>query len=498
MSLFVFPLLVGWAMYVVVLSSTYFLTLTPRHRVESAWLILIGLGWCTAVWRSRGVTVEQGTPGGVPHLKLTALGLVTLSFFLYRSTLSLGLLSDDFVLLERAAQGQVFGGWQFFRPLPLMVWWVADRLVSEPWLLHAVNIILHGVNASLVAAIARLWGLSNGAVTAAGLLFVCFPAVEPVAWASGIQDVLLTTCCLGFVITCSLRTRLRAEVLLSTTALLAALGAKETAVVAPLLAVTAWFGRRKQWNPLPISVAAAVAGSYAMWRISGVSSGYDTATFSRYFVKELLSRLYGSLALPFTAAELLRIPMLGIATTCLLSILILAAIRQSGSNARVTELVTRCAVWGLVAVLPVWSMFYVSEDLQGSRYLYLPACGWSILLAALFFQREGRGPRVAGITVTAVVTAVWLVGVDSHLRDWHEAARIRDRVMTAAVVRLADARCATVDFSGIPDSVGGAYVFRNGFLEALGGRERHPVKLTRDEPGLNAACNFRWDGERFR
>ena len=64
-----------------------------------------------------------------------------------------------------------------------------------------------------------------------------------------------------------------------------------------------------------------------------------------------------------------------------------------------------------------------------------------------------------GQLVTGVLLAVWCVGVRSHLRDWQEAARIRERVMASAVNRLHDRPCAFVGFAGFRDYVRGACQF---------------------------------------
>src|SRR5262249_60843571 len=71
---------------------------------------------------------------------------------------------------------------------------------DSPGLLHAVNLTLHGVNAWLVSMLAVRLGFRGDASIAAGGLFLPFPAApEAVAWASGIQDVLMTSSALGAV-----------------------------------------------------------------------------------------------------------------------------------------------------------------------------------------------------------------------------------------------------------------------------------------------------------
>ena len=79
-----------------------------------------------------------------------------------------------------------------------MVWRALLAIAPETAVaLHAANVVLHGVNAFLVSRLAGAIGLSRGAALCAGALFLSYPAaVEAVAWPSGVQDVLMTTCVL--------------------------------------------------------------------------------------------------------------------------------------------------------------------------------------------------------------------------------------------------------------------------------------------------------------
>jgi hypothetical protein len=119
-------------------------------------------------------------------------------------------------------------------------------------------------------------------------------------------------------------------------------------------------------------------------------------------------------------------------------------------------------IWVFFSVAPVYSMVDISSTLQGSRYVYLAACGWSILTASLVFAM----PRRLNVAIAAGLLLVWTAGARMNARPWTEAAQIRDAVLSAAV-RARAAGCTTVWISAPPDSVRGAYVFRNGLAEAL-------------------------------
>src|SRR4029450_3755562 len=108
-----------------------------------------------------------------------------------------------------------------------------------------------------------------------------------------------------------------------------------------------------------------------------------------------------------------------------------------------------------------------------SRRWILPVAGTAIVLAA-----------IAGVAGTR-----W------HQRPWVDAAVLRDRVL-ADVMRLGDEmRCtaAETEVADLPDATNGAYVFRNGFGEALAAAlPATPSVVQSNAPGPAARCRFRW------
>jgi hypothetical protein len=91
-----------------------------------------------------------------------------------------------------------------------------------------------------------------------------------------------------------------------------------------------------------------------------------------------------------------------------------------------------------------------------------------LLLAALLPGDASTTQGRLSLSLAAALAVAWAGGVRWHLADWQEAARLRDRVIASANEQLDRADCSLVHFANVPDAVGGAYVFRNGFLEALG------------------------------
>jgi hypothetical protein len=148
----------------------------------------------------------------------------------------------DPALWWQALQEPLFVSRNYFRPLPLLTFIVEARLGdSQAFVFHAVNVLLHMANTTLVVLLARnilpadrrgLWVASG-----MGVLFALHPAlVENVSWISDRFDLLMASFILGALwAECRLRNTWRRD-LLQSLCLLGALLCKETGVVLlPLL-----------------------------------------------------------------------------------------------------------------------------------------------------------------------------------------------------------------------------------------------------------------------
>lgn len=430
-----------------------------RHHLETAWMWLVGVVLLFAL-------PKRSTPLAARPVQrvrgVTLFAFVGAAAVLYLPVLGNGFLSDDFVLARLAAQNEFLGtSWQFLRPLPVLCF----KLVgAHPLPLHAAIVLLHGANAALVAVLATEAGLSAAAAVAAGAIFLTFPAhAEAVAWCSGLQDVLMTT---GVLASVALANVSRERLALP--ALAGALLTKETAVAAPALF---WLFNPRRWRVALYGLG--IVAAYATWRLLALppTPGYALAP-SSYKLKELLVRPFAALTVPVRTGTVSEWPWLGTALVCgLLALVLRAAWAWRG---RRRDIWTSCALAlsVLVSVAPVYSLFDVSPTLQGARYLYLPAAAWSILIATLLMPTSSR----LNLVLTALVVMSSAVGLRANLTAWNAAARRRDDLL-ADVVRARQSGCAAVWVRNVPDSVDGAYVFRNGLAEAIA-----PVVLTQSAP----------------
>lgn len=480
------------ALYLAVLLYGYIFATggVRRHHVEAASYIFVAAAAWTAFTRRRTPAVERAfeplrQPGVAIHAAAVAVALIV-----YGRTLGLGLFSDDFVLAERALAGGLTVQDEFVRPVPLVLWRLLLTLTGTPAALHLLNIVLHGLNAALVFHLGRRAGLTGaGAAIAAGL-FVAFPGtVEAVVWPAAVPDLLATSCTLGFLILATHRADSAGMIAL---AALVALGllSKESAVVAPVLAAVLWLRRRDErevarWRA--VLVAVAVCAAYVALRAAFVQLPEDYARPpTRYLLKELVARTYGTLALPWSAEILAGSPAL---VYLWVLTVVAAAVCYAGRETRriPASTIVRFASAALVSVLPVYSMFFVTANLENSRYLYLASAFWTLAVAGLVDRPRARWMAAAGAAAVTVAAA----GVQWHFRPWREAAAMRDRVLVSAGEVIASSACPVISFAGAPDSVGGAFVFRNGLAEALAAKTAAIADGGR-------GCLFVWDGSGFQ
>lgn len=469
---------------------------TARHHLESAWFAFVAVGLVAALHSASlapGHAVRQSF--GATRSLVLGTSLCAASLALYWPALHVGFLSDDFQLVSFALnQTLVPSEWQHVRPLPLLVWhvagwvWTGDSLAAA---LHASNIVLHAVNALLVSLIAARLGCVFHRAACAGAVFLVFPlSVEPVVWLSGIFDLTLVTFSLGAVLAALAvpSVGIRAAVVLILAGL--ALASKETAVILPMLVgLSLWLARGRAADYRPVLPALALVSIYIVWwvLVSELPPSHRHLP-SGYELKELLGRPFAALTLPYHASLLAEVKALSAAELALLPVCLGAlALRGNGWQLAVLAWAT---VWTLVSVAPLSTAFFVGADLQGSRYLYLAASAWSIALP-LIIPSFTRSKEIY-VTGTALACAISAVMVRVHLQPWQDACALRDRVMAAYEVQ--SARCEPFDVTGLPDTNEGAYVFRNGFREAVG--------LLADRPGrasdpARPPCSLEWAGDRF-
>jgi hypothetical protein len=130
-------------------------------------------------------------------------------------------------------------GGEYYRPLPMLLWWLLGRVgQGAEWPFALAAFLLHAGSAALVVALGRGVGFTLRVSLTAGALFLVAPAEREAAlWFAASTDLLATLATLAALV-CLLRDSLGwrvASVLLAVMAYFS----KETALVLPLLGVAA-------------------------------------------------------------------------------------------------------------------------------------------------------------------------------------------------------------------------------------------------------------------
>jgi hypothetical protein len=496
-------LTVALAAYLAFLLTQYFLPPhIPRFRIETFFMWFVAVGLLAVLLRAPASQSSHAGEAFQAWQSLALIGIFALAVFVeYRDAAGIGFLSDDFVIADWASRREWIHAAQtgFVRPVIPMTWGLLSFLPFT-WsaTLHVVNLLLHALNAALLTSIGLKLGFDRATAVAAGLLFVTMSSLtEAVVWISGMQDVLMTTLALGAVLAVlGLRalpqeTPLRAGTAVVFTAI--ALGAKETAIAIPVLAwLAAWatpYGIGRGTRRRTLFTMTTVAILYVAVRVAaGIPSEYSQG-IGRYFFKQLTVEPFAGLGAPWSLAWSQAHPWAGLSRIVIVALVAAGFLILRRRDGRVV-LALVSAAWVLVAVLPVFSLFHVSATLEGSRYLYLPAAGFALLLALLL----GTTARLVNAALTPFVVALgvvilaWpsLAATRVELARWSEAARLRDQILTSYVKVVPPDLCSTFIAEGVVDNTDGAYVLRNGFSQAL--KEMGAAT----DPTAGTPCRITW------
>lgn len=487
-------LFVAWSAYLALLTCSFYEGWlgVERNRLDSAWMIAVALAVACAL------SVRE-TPQAVPAASwsvrpMTVLGIAAAAI-LYFPSFSIGLLSDDFTLLQRAMTGPLARVHDvMFRPAPVALWAFVVQLAPRtavPVVLHLLNVGLHCVNAVLVAALGRRLGLSRVIAFCAAALFLTFPAtVEAVAWASGVQDVIAAAGVLGFL--CLLTGPPRGWSGAAAIALLlGALLAKESAIAGCVLA-GAWLvlldeSRARAHRLWLCAAAAALTLAYVAWRVMLVGRRFDNQpSTTRRGIAHFLTSPFAALGSPWSSGDLLHWSLVGLVPALLLLAAIVAFVIQPRPRKQVVDALV-LVLCVLISVAPVGRYFFIAPDLEGSRYLYLPSAFWALFIGYVLAHTTVRREALR-VTVLTTVIAIFAVGVRVHLRSWELASGSRDALLASITEAVQHQGCDAVAIDDVPDNVGGAYVFRNGLPEALAMRGLTVRLVPANSQEVSAPC----------
>ena len=346
-------------------------------------------------------------------------------------------------------------GGEYYRPLPMLLWWLLDRVgQGGQWPFALAGFLLHAGCAALVVALGRGVGFTLRVSLAAGALFLVAPAEREAAlWFAASTDLLATLTTLAALV-CLLRASLRWEPWKGSHTLprwcaaskarrlptrlgwqvasvaLAALAycSKESGLVLPLLGIAAkWAasarqpgaantGRRGEFTKwlracvAPMVPHVAVAGAYLAVRFAVLRGmGGTNDPVAPWWGRGL--QMAAGLVHAVTAyAPLPEVPVWLVGGGALL-VAGLFAVRARAWFP---------LLWTVLALLPLPAAGWV----VGARYYYLPAVGLMLMLA---LAAEARGSAVVVVAIALLAA----MGLGSTATRMSEVRRYR-AVLAAA------------------------------------------------------------------
>jgi hypothetical protein len=405
---------------------------------------------------------------------LLGVALVAAAVGLYARSATVGLLSDDFALYDWAERGEfVPASWPYMRPVLLIAWSLLIphlSLDSGAVALHLASAAAHGFNALLLHQVARILGLNRRAAVLGALIFVTSPtAVEAVAWPSAFSDVLLVTWTLGAILAATTLESTAISLAMAGSCSLLALLTKETAVALPLLYGVVSRLASQPRDRRRLVQSAAIAATLVVLYVAARAALNHWPTRPALTFAHIASAVrdpFVALTWPFHVN--IRAPLGIDRVVWALSLLTLIALASRvHSLTQLTRLLGLGAVWVLALVAPTVGRFAITAELEGTRYLYAASAASALLLVTAASIDGARRARHAGLALSACVVLIGTAATVTwrHQGPWIAAAAARDAILP--VIADLPAECDRAFIAGLPETIDGAHLARNGLPQAL-------------------------------
>jgi hypothetical protein len=289
-------------------------------------------------------------------------------------------------------------GGEFYRPLPMLLWWLLGRAArGASWPFAALALGLHAASAALLRWLLTTLGRSRAVAGLAALLFFIAPQnLEAASWYAASTDLLATAFTLASLVALA-RGAPRASLALALGAFLS----KESALVLPALAYVIL---RAQGAPgarvrrvLPHLALAAVVIAVRLRVLHGWGGSGDARAPLVAKLVQLANGLVHVATGPAVLPEVLAWGLGGAA----LALLLLAAVR-----ARRPATLAFALAFVAVSLVPLLGPGWI----VGARYFYLPAVG----LAWAAAEAVAGSPVAVPATICAALVALGAVGAGSR------------------------------------------------------------------------------------
>jgi hypothetical protein len=320
-------------------------------------------------------------------------------------------------------------GGEYYRPLPMLLWWVLARAGgASPAPFAALGLALHGAAAAVLAALVRALGRPRAAAALAGALFLVAPQnLEAAYWYAASTDLLAAVFTLG-----ALLALVRGGAVVSALLALAAYLSKESALVLPGLAMLVvgaraapdrpalrWWGRLQAVAPhLALAVAVVVV------RVR-VLKGWGGAGDDRAGPLAKLVQTMSGLVHVGTGAAVLPDGLAWALGVCAIALLVFVGARR----ARAGE---RGALAPLAFVVLSAAPLAAAGWAVGARYFYLPAAGlaWA---AGEALAAAGAPAQVVIVTALLAVGGMQAIARRADVQSYEARVAAARRAVAAGV-----------------------------------------------------------------
>ena len=433
-----------------------FLSGARDYRIESATYIFAFLAVIKFFTSLSDKPIQSKIKLRKSEFIILALAAVLCWFAIYIPYLRLPFLSDDYVFLMRLEKKiLVYQAGGFFRPVYSTVFFLIAKVFGNSNLaFHLLNCLLHLSNSFLVYLISIKLFSSRRYAYLVALFFLLSPIQpEAVVWISGLQELLWVFFLLFASYLYIKKKEISVRLIISVSFLIIlALLSKETAVVYILLLISLdfvffRFKRGKNYY-LALGSFITILILYIVIRTNLLSIPSDFFfSPSRYFIKSFFSQPFLVFQFPWNQAYFGTYP----AIKFFISITVTSLFWYYFIRGRTTWRFAFGFALIFIGILPLYRMFFVAPDLQGSRYLYFSVFGWAIMLSTVLLSIIKR--KTEYIVLVLLVTCLLSFTLHHNLMTWKKAGQI--------IESLPD----EIHEETIPDNYYGAYILRNGYNE---------------------------------
>lgn len=467
-------------------------------------ILTFAVAW---LFHARGSAAPAPTPFNITkQWRVAWIAIIAIfAFFVALQTWSVGLISDDFAIVERMRSAS--SGWEwtstggprianFFRPAVWIQWWICNEWSTDiTKALRGVSIAWFVLEAVLLAPALRQLGFRRDVAILATILRIANPTpLLTIGWLSNIYNQCSMTFALAAIVMMKPRLQSRARTFaIFTFAVLSFLSKEDTMLLPLLVAGCLMLARSCNWRraihaALPFA-AALVFSLIIRFIYIGQLGGYVVTGADPFGAGAMLAGLWRGVTSGFPVNYWLPIrPSVASAwpawvipaTLCLPFLLIILALRlrefRRSSAASILLI--------LLPLAPTFGLLTLSRDLNNIRQNYFPSAGfmtlWAMGLLAIPIPR-----KYLQFVIAACVAGFLFISTRDFVACLQASAAHEQAISaTADAIRSAPPR-SKVLLGPSPISLDGYYGFNNILGDtALLRSGRNDVKVCRRSHGV--------------